>query len=108
VIIHGLQGHPVKAWLAKEISEKRYVNNEKGYLKEYFTTGYYWRKDFLAKDFTKARAMVYRYDSKVPKFFGAAADKNSVVGHARELLNDLVAIQRDFVSTIPVRFLTLS
>jgi hypothetical protein len=52
--------------------------------------------------------MVYRYDSKVPKFFGAAADKNSVVGHARELLNDLVAIQRDFVSTIPVRFLTLS
>jgi hypothetical protein len=53
----------------------------------------YWPLDLLPESIPNARILVYGYDSKVSRFFKGAANQNSLVAHAKNLLNDLVRIR---------------
>ncbi|KAI1390068.1 P-loop containing nucleoside triphosphate hydrolase protein [Hypoxylon trugodes] len=75
VIIHGLGGHPRRTWRDRKTKE-------------------FWPRDRLAKSFSRARILVYGYDSKISKFVAGAANQNSFLDHAQNLLFDLTVVRK--------------
>jgi hypothetical protein len=101
VLVHGFQGHPQKTWTLSKVRKTRYVpapaSPATALIKEEFEEDVYWPQDLLPKSIPNARILTYGYDSKVSHFFEGAANQNSFLGHARTLMNDLVAVRRESV-----------
>jgi hypothetical protein len=112
IIIHGLQGHPLKTWLyttptkRSRLSITRLFGRKKVTFKELVgepTTAestpsldptnnnneIYWPADLLPVQCPQARIMVWGYDTMVTRGPGQAANKSSVFAHGQNLLYSL-------------------
>jgi hypothetical protein len=119
VIIHGLQGHPLKTWLYttpsgsgtkssvkhSRLSIARLFGRKKATPKELVgepTTALstssvdptnkseiYWPTDLLPVQCPQARIMVWGYDTMVTRGYGQAANKSGIFTHAQNLLYSL-------------------
>jgi hypothetical protein len=102
VFVHGLNGHPIKTWsatAASAIDEKK-----KRSLSEIFRRrkkqpssaaaaasekdSVFWPRDILAKDVPNCRIITYGYESNPHQMF-AAANKNNILGHAKNMLAEI-------------------
>ena len=114
VIVHGLQGDPVKTWTyttdhastksKKFLSFHRKRRENGGNAPESTLEAQtirndkeetYWPRDLLPRDFPNARVLTYGYDSHVSHFFRDTANKNNIFTLGRDLLHDLVAYRVD-------------
>ena len=119
VIVHGLQGHPVKTWTYKAKSstaehanttpKKIFSIHRKPKQKPGSASGptlgpktiegiekdTYWPRDLLPHDFPNARVLTYGYDSHVSHFFRDTASQNNIITLGRDLLHNLVAYRVD-------------
>ena len=59
---------------------------------------FFWPQN-LPETCARARVMTFGYDSSVTKFFGGAANQNTIYDHARDLLGALVRKRTDAVGT---------
>lgn len=84
ILIHGLQGHPETTWTCSKTHDGSKL---------------YWPQTLLPKTVPNARILTYGYDSKVTHFFDGPANQNSFLGHARTLIQDLIAIRKGHVGT---------
>lgn len=129
VIIHGLQGHPLKTWLYKtphgsntqlkdkpsRLSIARLFGRKKATFSELVgesTTAetthsldstnkaeIYWPTDLLPVECPQARIMVWGYDTMVTRGPGQAANKSGMFTHGQNLLYSLNR-QRDYSKPI--------
>ena len=119
VIVHGLQGHPVKTWTYKAKSSttkhanatfKKFLSIDRrpkqnpGSPSEptlgaqtigSIEKDTYWPRDLLPYDFPNARVLTYGYDSHVSHFFRDTASQNNIISLGRNLLHNLVAYRVD-------------
>lgn len=71
VFVHGLCGDLLNTWTSSRTL---------------------WPRDLLSKDFPNARIITWGYDSNVVNFF-APSSKNSLFGHANNLLTDVATLR---------------
>jgi hypothetical protein len=67
VFVHGLDGHPVKTWSAKDV---------------------YWPKDLLGPGVQNVRILTFGYDATAAKAF-ERVNQNNLHDHAQALVSDL-------------------
>ena len=121
VIVHGLQGHPLKTWTWTRKAKSNTTEHAHAPSKKFFnihrkpkendrsasgpslgaqaTGGFekdtYWPRDLLPNDFPHARVLTYGYDSHVSHFFRDTASQNNIITLGRDLLHSLVAYRVD-------------
>lgn len=119
VFVHGLQGHPRRTWscqtalaTAPEIAGsatrkhspfrdiRRIVSRTKTAKSEAIsrpTSDVFWPADLLPQDCSNVRVFTWGYESSITRFFGEAANQNTIFAHARDLLYALGIERRDCV-----------
>jgi predicted alpha/beta hydrolase family esterase len=126
IIIHGLQGHPLKTWLyttptkrsrlsltrlfgrkkatSKELAEEP-TTTESASLDSSNKLETYWPNDLLPIQCPQARILVWGYDTMVTRGPGQAANKSSVFAHGQNLL---FSLNRERPRRTPIIFIAHS
>jgi hypothetical protein len=93
VLIHSLGGDPRTTWTA-DTTEKRYIYEENGRQtdKEYVPVEIYWPYFNAPRN---GRVLVFGYNSNVLSFVESQDGSPSFLGHARNLVNQLVLLRHE-------------